>query len=173
MPRAARLRATELVPSPDRVVRERKPDDPPCGKILILSIDGELFFGAAQEFEERLTELRARIKEGVRVIVLALKWARNPDMVCLEHLRNFLLDAQAHKVTVLLCGVRNDLAESLDRLQSHHWLPPDCVFRENAHAASTLLAVRRAYEILGNDQCAGCPRRTESDKNGREWYYVI
>jgi SulP family sulfate permease len=173
VPRAARIRATELVPSPERVVRERKPDDPPCGKMVILSLDGELFFGAAQDLEERFNELRGRIKEGVRVIVLALKWARNPDMVCLEHLRNFLLDAQAHKVTVLLCGVRDDLAESLDRLQSHHWLPPDCVFRESTSSASTLQAIRRAYELLGDDKCAGCPRRNESEKNGRDWYYMI
>jgi SulP family sulfate permease len=174
IPRAARLRTTELVLSRERVVRERRPDDPSCSKIVILSLDGELFFGAAQDLQERFTELRRRVKEGVRVIVLALKWARNPDMVCLEHLRHFLLDVQASKTTVLLAGVRDDLAESLDRLQSHHWLPADCVFRENnSDISSTLLAVRRAYEILGDDLCVTCPRRDEFEKNRADWYYMI
>jgi len=174
VPRAARLRATELVVRRERVVRERRPDDLPCGKIVVLSLDGELFFGAAQDLEERFNELRTHVKEGVRVIVLALKWARNPDMVCLEHLRNFLQDAQKHKATVLLCGVRDDLAEALDRLQSHDWLPPDCVFRENATGpSSTLQAVRRGYELLGEDLCATCPRRDEPMKDRGDWYYVI
>jgi SulP family sulfate permease len=174
VPRAARLRATELVLSRERIVRERRPDDPPCGKIVIVSLHGELFFGAAQDLQERLTELHGRAAEGARVIVLALKWARNPDMVCLEHLRHFLLDVQARKTTVLLCGVRDDLAESLERLQSYQWLPPDCVFRENAsELSSTLQAVRRAYEILGEDLCATCPRREEMDKNRGDWYYMI
>jgi SulP family sulfate permease len=152
VPRAARLRATELILSREQVVRERWPDDPPCSKIVILSLEGELFFGAAQDLEERFNELRGRVKEGVRFIVLALKWARNPDMVCLEHLRNFLADVQKHKATVLLCGVRDDLAESLERLHAHQWLAPDCVFRETVSGpSSTLRAVRRAYELLGAD----------------------
>jgi sulfate permease, SulP family len=174
VPRAARLRATELVLSPERVVRERRPDDPPCGNLVILSLDGELFFGAAQDLAERFTELRRRVDEGARVIVLALKWARNPDMVCLEHLRHFLQDVQARKATVLLCGVRDDLAESLHSLHSHEWLPPECVFREDSSGvASTLQAVRRAYEILGNDLCATCPRRNELQQDRGDWYYVI
>jgi len=174
VPRASRLRATELVLGRERVVRERRPDDPPCAKIVILSIDGELFFGAAQDLEERFTELRGRVKEGVRVVVLALKWARNPDMVCLEHLRNFLQDVQKHKAIVLLCGVRDDLAESLERLHSHDWLPPDCVFRENASGpSSTLQAVRRGYDLLGENLCVTCPRRDEQGKERGDWYYMI
>src|SRR5262249_31738609 len=81
VPRAARLRATELVVGSERMVRERRPDDPQCTRMVVLSLDGELFFGAAQELSERLAELRRRVEQGARVIVLALKWARNPDMV--------------------------------------------------------------------------------------------
>jgi SulP family sulfate permease len=174
VPRAARLRATELVLSPERVVRERRPDDPPCGKMVILSLEGELFFGAAQDLDERFTELRRRVAEGARVVVLALKWARNPDMVCLEHLRHFLLDVQARKATVLLCGVRDDLADSLRSLRSQEWLPPECVFREDSSdVSSTLQAVRRAYEILGDDLCPTCPRRSQVQKDGGNWYYMI
>jgi SulP family sulfate permease len=172
VPRAARLRATELVLSRERVVRERRPDDPECGKIVILSIEGELFFGAAQDLQERFTELRQRVAQGTRVVVLALKWARNPDMVCLEHLQHFVKDVQTHKATVLLCGVRDDLATSLESLRSNYWLPPECVFREAASGVSSILqAVRRAYEILGDDLCSTCPRRDERERG--DWYYMI
>jgi SulP family sulfate permease len=174
VPRAARLRATELAVSPERVVRERRPDDPKCSRLVVMSFEGELFFGAAHELGEHLAELRRRVEQGARVLVLALKWARNFDMVCLERLQNFLKEMHAHKVTVLLSGVREDLAQSLHSLHSDQWLPPECVFREGSlETPSTLLAVRRAYEILGEDICDTCPRRREIEKERGDWYYMI
>jgi SulP family sulfate permease len=174
VPRAARLRTTELVLGPERVVRERRPDDPKCSRLVVMSFEGELFFGAAHELGEQLAELRRRVEQGARIIVLALKWARNPDMVCLERLQNFLKEMHAHKVTVLLCGVREDLAHSLHNLRSEQWLPPECVFREGSvETPSTLLAIRRAYDLLGEDICDTCPRRYEIEKERGDWYYMI
>jgi SulP family sulfate permease len=174
VPRAARLQATELVVSPERVVRERQPDDPECGKLVLVALEGELFFGAAPELDDYLADLRRRTEQGARVIVLRLKRARNPDMVCLELLQRFLEDMQERQVPVLLCGVREDFAQALHNLRFHHWLPQDCVFLEDAAAgSSTLKAVRRAYELLGDDLCATCPRRHETEGDKAGWYYMI
>jgi SulP family sulfate permease len=174
VPRAARLQATELVVSPERVVRERQPDDPQCGKLVLFSLEGELFFGAAPELDDYLADLRRRTEQGARVIVLRLKRTRNPDMVCLELLQRFLEDMQGRQVPVLLCGVREDFAQALHNLRFHHWLPRDCVFLEDAAAgSSTLKAVRRAYELLGDDLCATCPRRHETEGDKAGWYYMI
>jgi SulP family sulfate permease len=173
VPRASRLHVSELVLGPERAVRERQPSDPPCNRLVILSLEGNLFFGAAPELAEHLEELTRRARQGARVIVLRLKRVRNPDMVCLEHLQRFLQDMQAAKVTVLLCGVREDFAEALHNLGFYQWLPEDCVFQEGVTVmSSTLKAVRRAYELLGSDLCLTCPRRHET-QGEREWYYVI
>jgi SulP family sulfate permease len=174
VPRAAHLQVSELVVSPERVVRERQPDDPRCTKMVVLSLEGELFFGAAPELDEHLGALVRRAEEGVRVVVLRLKRARNPDMVCLELLERFLEDMHKRGVTVLLCGVRPGFARVLDNVRFHRLLPPECLFLEDATTgSSTLQAVRRAYELLGNDLCPTCPRHhsTEGDKN--DWYYMI
>jgi SulP family sulfate permease len=174
MPRAARLQASELVLSSERVVRERLPSDPRCPSLVLFSLEGELFFGAAPELDAYLDELRRRVEQGARVIVLRLKRARNPDMVCLEHLQHFLQDMQARRVPVLLCGVRPDFAAVLKNLRFYDWLPEDHVFLEDASAGSaTLKAVRRAYELLGTDLCSVCPRRNEKDPEKGEWYYMI
>jgi SulP family sulfate permease len=174
VPRAARLQASELIVSPERVLRERHPDDPQCGKLVIYSLEGELFFGAAPELDEYFAQLKKRTEQGVRVIVLRLKRTRNPDMVCLERLQHFLEDMQEHKVPVLLCGVRKDFAQALDNLGFHHWLPPDSVFLEDVtFGSATLKAVRRAYELLGSDLCPTCPRRHEQNGEKSEWYYMI
>src|SRR5262249_3432654 len=73
VPRAARLQVHELVVGPGRVVRERQPEDPTCSKLTILSLEGELFFGAAPDLEEHLGELQRRAEQGVRVVVLRVK----------------------------------------------------------------------------------------------------
>jgi SulP family sulfate permease len=174
VPRAARLQASELVISPERVVRERQPDDPRCTKMVVFSLEGELFFGAAPELDEYLADLTRRVEAGVRIIVLRLKRTRNPDMVCLERLQHFLEDMQTRQVPVLLCGVREDFAQALHNLRFHHWLPQDHVFLEDAATgSSTLKAVRRAYALLGDDLCPTCPRRHEGEGDREGWYYMI
>ena len=174
VPRAARLQASELIVSPERVVREKQPGDPECGKLVLLSLEGELFFGAAPELDEHFAELRRRVEQGVRVVILRMKRIRNPDMVCLERLQHFLEDMAARKATVLICGVRPDFAKALYNLSFHHWLSPDCVFLEEAAVmSSTLQAVRRAYTVLGDDLCPTCPRRDETAAEKADWYYMI
>ena len=172
VPRAARLQVTEMVVGPERVVRERQPNDPDCGRLAIFALEGELFFGAGPLLEECLDMLRQRVKQGRRVLILRLKRTRNPDMVCLEMLQQFLEEMQDRKVPVLLCGIRPDFEQALRNLRFHHWLPQDSVFLEDvALGSSTLKAVRRAYELLGDDLCATCPRREEREKP--DWYYMI
>jgi SulP family sulfate permease len=172
VPRAARLQVAELTVSPERVVRERQPSDPRCDNLALFSLEGELFFGAGPQLSEFFDDLRQRVKQGVRVVILRLKRTRNPDMVCLEMLQQFLEEMQDHKVPVLLCGIRPDFEQALRNLRFHHWLPRDYVFLEDATmGSSTLQAVRRAYELLGDDLCATCPRRDQSVK--QDWYYMI
>src|SRR5262249_39600133 len=43
VPRAANVHLTEFTLTPERVLRERQPADLPCGRILIFSLEGELF----------------------------------------------------------------------------------------------------------------------------------
>jgi SulP family sulfate permease len=172
VPRAARLQVSEMVLTPERVVRERQPNDPDCGKLALFSLEGELFFGAGPQLEEFLDRMRQRVKQGARVLILRLKRTRNPDMVCLEMLQRFLEDMQDQQVPVLLCGIRPDFEQALRNLRFHHWMPRDFVFLEDVTmGSSTLKAVRRAYELLGDDLCATCPQRDRRDK--QDWYYMI
>jgi SulP family sulfate permease len=107
-------------------------------------------------------------------VVLRLKRVRNPDMVSLEQLQHFVEDMNKRKVIVLLCGVREGFAQILKNLGSEKWLPPECVFLEDVTVgSSTLKAVRYAYELLGEDMCAACPRRGDRPGDKGEWYYVI
>ena len=153
VPRAARLRATELTVTAEGLVREKSPADPPATDLLIYDLEGELFFGAAPELDRYFDELTHRTgKESIRFLVLRVKRTRNPDVVVLERLEQFLRASEARGVTVLLAGVRADLSQGLQNLRFGEWLPAGRVFYEEDRIYSaTLKAVRHAQNLLGKN----------------------
>jgi SulP family sulfate permease len=176
VPQAARVRLTELVLSPERVVRERAASDVPCNRIRIFSLEGELFFGAAPDLEEHLETIGQTAEDGVRVVVLRLKRARNPDAVCMSVLDRFIDQMQEAHVTVLLCGVRPDLMKAINASGLARRLGMERVFifeETGKFWTSTLEAVRFAYELLGDDVCEHCPRQAAGLNEKEGWYYLI
>ncbi len=171
VPRASKLRGCELVVSNQRVVRDRRPDDPPCSSMILFDFEGELFFGAAPEMDRYFAILKQRsLDEDLRVIILRLKRARNPDMVCLERLEHFLHDMDRHGVTVLLCGVGAEFEHGMQNLKFYDWLRPERVFHRGArNYSSTLKAVEYAYEVLGEISCEHCGMNERED---RAMYYL-
>ncbi|MBV8577722.1 MAG: SulP family inorganic anion transporter [Acetobacteraceae bacterium] len=176
VPRASRLRTSELLVSGERVVRERMPWDPRCTAMILWGIEGELFFGAGPELERCFDGLRRRaVEERIRIIVLRLKRTRNPDMVCIERLEHFLKDMQRRGVTVLLCGIWPELARCMENVGFQEWLSPNRIFLEEDEADSaTLKAVRYAYELLGDHVCNSCPRKSPAKVSTRpDLHYLV
>ncbi len=141
--------------------------------MLLLDLEGEFFFGAAPELDRYFDGLRERAD--LRFIVLRVKRTRNPDIVCMERLQHFIVEMRAKGVTVLLCGVRPEFAQAMQNLRFQEFLPAEHVFLEDATrlGSATLAAVRHAYELLGDDLCAHCPRRTPPEPANGAFYYQI
>jgi SulP family sulfate permease len=175
VPRAARLQGRELVVSAERTLRDRQPEDPRCPRLVILDLEGELFFGAAPELDRYFGALEEKVPTGLRAVVLRVKRTRNPDMVCMERIQHFIQDMEKHGVLVFLAGVRADFAHAMHNLHFEKWLPSDRVFLEDPKVvgSATLSAVRRAYELLGNDVCDNCPRRASADPDYAALHYII
>ena len=175
VPRAARLRASKLVVSPERVVRERAPADPPCTAMILYDLEGELFFGAAPELDRYFDKLKQRTREeGIRYIALRVKRTRNPDMVCLERLHRFLNDMRTQNVTVLVCAVPPDFARGMRNLGFYDSLGADRIFpEEDEEDSATIKAVRQIYELLGNNLCEHCGRRKLIEERKKQLYYLV
>jgi sulfate permease, SulP family len=170
--RAARLQMTELTMTPERVIRERDPGEPRCDRILMYSLEGELFFGSAPDLEKHIVTIEQRAQPVTRVVLVRLKRVRNPDAVCLEVMARFIERMKERHIQVLLCGVRDDFAEVMRAGGLEAQLGKEHIFLEQEGAASsTLDAVRFAYELLQGDTCATCPRRGEGEK--QVLYYMI
>ncbi len=175
VPRAALLRWAELVVSNERVVRERLPEDLLCTSMLLYDLEGELFFGAAPELDRFLEELKRRTRaENIRFVVLRLKRTRNPDMVALEHFDHFLHEMKAEGKTVLLCGIRPDLARAMKNLRFSDWFPVEFVYpEEDEQFSSTLKAVRRVHELLGENNCSHCRQNGTAVADREPQYYLV
>jgi SulP family sulfate permease len=148
------------------VVRERQPDEPRSDTLLIYDLEGELFFGAAPELDHYLDEIKQEtISTGIKYVVLRLRRTRTPDVVAIEHLERFLRDSEKRGVTVLLAGVRPNLAKILHNVRFNEWLPPDRIYTEKDEVYSaTLNAVRHAYRLLNQE-------RTDEEKEAA--YYLV
>lgn len=173
VPRAAKLKAAELIVTDEGVIRERTPEDDTGTSVrrsspVIYDLEGELFFGAAPELDRYLDALDARIRdEDLKVVILRLKRVRHPDVVCIERLEHFIKEQQGLGVTVLLAGVRPDSLALLQNIGSTQWLPAEQVFpEEDQEFSATLRAVRYAQARL--DETPSGPT-TQQDK----LYYLV
>jgi SulP family sulfate permease len=172
VPRVTHVRINELILTPQRLVRERVPNDPPCGRILIFNLEGEVFFGSGPALDHELGVIERRAHEDIRVVVLRVKHARYPDGVCLDVLDAFIRRLEGRGIVVLLCGVRPGMARALRNTGLAKHLGFRRIFYETTAAwSSTLDAIRYAYELVGTDYCSICPRRQEPTE--APLYYMI
>ncbi|MFM0223226.1 SulP family inorganic anion transporter [Paraburkholderia dipogonis] len=176
VPRAAKLKATELVVSPEGVVRERLPSDPSCAAVAVWDFEGEFFFGAAPELDHHFETIKARARQqDVHYLVLRFKRVRNPDVVCIERLEHFLRDAQRDGLIVLLAGLRPALRHVLGNLRFTGWYPADRFFPEEDETwSATVRAVRYAYAQLGaGNICPHCAGRLQAEQRLADLYYLV
>jgi SulP family sulfate permease len=175
VPRAAKVQLTQLVLTPERVIRERKPTDSPCSRILIYNVEGELFFGSGPDLEKELSRIEDELAPESKVVVLRLKYSRNIDGVCLDLLELFIDRMEARGIIVLFCGVRAEMLKVLRNVGLEERLGANRIYPEAAAVwSSTLDAVRRAYEIIGSDRCAHCPITSPNELTAQgDWYYMI
>jgi SulP family sulfate permease len=151
--RASKLEMRELIVTSEGLIRERGRAEERAESLLIYDIEGELFFGAAQEFQRYLdTVLEESESNKSNYVVLRLKRTRNPDLVVIEHLERFLRDAKGRGTMVFLAGIRPDLLAIFENVRLTDWFPADQIFPEEQETFSaTLRAVRRANELANRD----------------------
>lgn len=144
VPRAAKLKVTELIVDDGRVVRARRGDEPANDGFLIFDLEGELFFGIAPELARTFRDIKYRLeKDNIDKLLLRLKRVRNPDVVMLEQLEHFLKEMHASGVEVWLAGLRSDLIAAMRRLDFDEWFPPDRLLVHGAEDYSATLAAIR------------------------------
>jgi SulP family sulfate permease len=149
---ASRLHVSEMVPGPHEATPfvERELTDKSGGKqVVFLQVEGDLFFGVADELRDRLAHLTREGSEA-RVVVFRLRRTHSIDSTALYVLEQFTRDMHDRGGHVILCGVRPQLSPVL-----RHFGLIQLIGRENFFEtgfgvfASAKAALRRARQIVG------------------------
>jgi len=125
--RAGQLQLVEIVRAGGDRFREI-PIDARTGTTpaVLLHLEGDLNFAVAPELLERLREIAGR---GPGVLVLRLKRVRYLDATVLESLRRAFAEAREAGVTVLVCGLTDELAAVLEGSELAREIGPDALLR--------------------------------------------
>ena len=109
-------------------------------------------FGGSPELEKLLNSIIRAADQPVRVVVLALSHARNPDAAFLKLLKTFHGRLQSQDVLLLLCGVQVDLRKALTASGLDKIIGPRHIISDSAgHGSSALEAVRLGNEVIAKD----------------------
>ncbi len=122
--------------------------DRPYPQISIIHVEGDLFFGAADLFQEEVRALAS--KENVRVFILRMKNARNLDGSTALALIQLIGQLQAEGRHLLISGVHGDVARVLKSSGILQILGRENVFPAELNPnLATKRALKRANVLLG------------------------
>jgi SulP family sulfate permease len=145
---ASKLHMSEMISTPGGRFIERPLSDR-AGReaVIFLQVEGNLFFGLADELQDRLSALT---RSNVRVVILRLKRTLSIDSTVLHVLDQFTRDMHERHAFVVLCGVRPELMRALKNYGMIDLLGRDNVFQTTEGVfASAKQAILRARELVG------------------------
>src|SRR5208283_448670 len=123
------------------------PSRRPHPQISIIHVEGELFFGAADLFQEQVRRLAD--DQNIRVFILRMKNARHLDastVMALEYLHEYLTQTGRH---LLISGSSPDVTRVLENSGLLQQIGRENLFPAEANpTVSTRNALKRAQELL-------------------------
>ncbi len=145
--RAEGFKLRALQEGPDGSLSELMEPEKTRRSVLILNLQGELFFAAAEELQSELTRM---LDAGQRVIVLRMQEAYNLDATTAHALAHVAEHARKLGGRLILCGVRPGMHGTFERANLLGAIGEDAMFpAEREILASTRHAVAYAHHIAG------------------------
>ncbi|MEZ4323835.1 MAG: SulP family inorganic anion transporter [Polyangiales bacterium] len=144
--RAEGFKLRALSETPEGGLREDAdlPEDPDA-KVVVLNLQGELYFAAAEELQ---AELGRRVAPG-RVLVVRVQEAYNMDVTVAEALGDVAAKARNVGGRLVLCGVRVGMYQTFANADLVEAFGADALFREQPEVlASTKAAVAYAHRLV-------------------------
>jgi len=148
---SSRLHVTEMIEgAPGGPFQERElTDRSGTRQVMFLQVEGDLFFGVADELRDRLAPL-AREGSGVKVVVFRLRRTHSIDSTALYVLEQFTRDMKDRGGYVIVCGVRPDLTPVLRSFGLFDLIGKENFFETGLGVfASAKAALERAKQLAG------------------------
>ena len=126
-----------------------KPESKPRDAISIVHVEGDLFFGSTDIFQDQVRSLVN--SPAIKVVILRLLNAHHIDASAALAIRDLTRFARSQERHVLISGIRADVRPVLERARIDETVGADNMFDytpENV-TLSTRNALKRAQEIIG------------------------
>jgi len=88
----------------DQIVKDKPP-------IILVDVEGDFFFGAADELEEKITPV---LQSGVRVLIIRVRHLRLMSSTGINAINGIIHTAQRQQVKIIICGVKESISKLLD-----------------------------------------------------------
>lgn len=113
-----------------------------CPPIAIINIEGALYFAAVEDLERQLDVL---FTSGVKTVILRMRRVRLLDSTGVTALERIATTARKSSVTVMLCGLREDVATMLEASGITHTFGAENIFKaDDTLFESTQMALQYA-----------------------------
>jgi SulP family sulfate permease len=134
----------------DGSLHEHPLDTSHCPELMIIDVQGELFFASADKLERLLKRIFHR---GTRFMVLRPSHAYNMDATCAEAIAQVAREARTQGGRLILAGVKPGMYGTLERAGLVRELGPETIFRhEPALLGATFRAIHFAERLLAEAQ---------------------
>lgn len=145
---ASHLRMAEMVRSSSGPFVERPLQEKHGSRtVLFLQMEGDLFFGVADELRDRLNRIQ---NDGSRVVIFRLKRTHSIDSTVLQVIEEFTARMNDTGRHVILCGVKDELMQIITHYGLVKTIGSENVFPTSFGVfASAQKALDRAKELLG------------------------
>ncbi len=147
--RTSHLHMDEVVhpsggPFIERPLKDKHGDQP----VVFLQVEGDLFFGVADELQDRFAGL---LKDSPRVVILRLKRTHYIDTTVLGVFEQFARMMQKRDRHVILCGLRPELKQKVESYGLVKTIGEHNVFETGFGVfGSAKMAFQRARDLLGS-----------------------
>ncbi len=161
----SRLVISEMVMQADGRFLEARPDSRTgSSAIVLLQLEGSLYFGAADELQTYLRQLAC---QGPKVIILRMKRAHHLDMTVAEGLAQLARDLRARGVSLVLCGLRPEVVGLLERTGLSEAIGAENLFLTDRNIfGSVHRALERGRQLAGEGN-GRCEVRSEAPAAAR------
>lgn len=168
--KASRLHMSEMVrssggPFEERPLKERSGQR----RVMFLQVEGDLFFGHADELHTKLSEL---LSKPVRVVIFRLKRTHSIDSTVLEVFDDFTRQLKEKGGHVVVCGIQRELKEMLEAYGVAKTIGQENIFETSYGLfTSAKRAMARARELVGGSIDVTGIDLNEDETEG--WAYQI
>lgn len=131
-------------------------------RVSVIDVNGEAFFGSADQIQDRVREL-CENSDSLRVIILRMKNAGNIDITGAAVLRQIAMELRENGKTLMLCGTTPRVREVLEQANVTDVIGEDKILvAQKSLLESTKAALNRAQEHI-DDVLEGEIDRDEED----------